>query len=229
MDDLDFAALLVSRLCHDLVSPVGAVVNGLEVLEDERDAAVRADALKLVASSAEMAAARLQYARIAFGAAGSAAAELDLNEVGRMASGLLSSGKIRLAWNAAPLNWPKDWAKLLMNCLLVAADALPRGGTLSVGTSSDAAVPGFQITAVGQNARVPDEVARMLWRPSDRPPGWPYHSALADAPACRPHRHETCSRNRRRFGHAGGGRGLRLQSSQVKRAFTRRKLGSPEC
>ena len=58
MSDLDFAAMLVSRVCHDLVSPVGAVVNGLEVLEDERDATMRADALKLVASSAALAAAR---------------------------------------------------------------------------------------------------------------------------------------------------------------------------
>ena len=88
MNDLEFAALLVSRLCHDLVSPVGAVVNGLEVLEEERDVALRADALNLVTSSADLAAARLQFARIAFGAAGSAGAELDLNEVGRMASGL---------------------------------------------------------------------------------------------------------------------------------------------
>src|SRR6202035_5255448 len=66
MNDLEFAALLVSRLCHDLVSPVGAVVNGLEVLEEERDAALRADALSLVTSGADLAAARLQFARIAF-------------------------------------------------------------------------------------------------------------------------------------------------------------------
>jgi len=75
MGELEFAALLVSRVCHDLVSPVGAVVNGLEVLEDERDATMRADALKLVTSSAEQATARLQFARIAFGAAGSRAAK----------------------------------------------------------------------------------------------------------------------------------------------------------
>src|SRR6516165_7666999 len=115
MNDLDFAALLVSRVCHDLVSPVGAVVNGLEILEDERDAAMRADALKLVASSAELAAARLQFARIAFGAAGSSGAELDLNEVGRMVRGLLNGGKVEVDWQGAAVNWPKDWAKLLMN------------------------------------------------------------------------------------------------------------------
>jgi histidine phosphotransferase ChpT len=138
------------------------VVNGLEVLEEERDAALRADALKLVTSSADLAAARLQFARIAFGAAGSAGAELDLNEVGRMATGLFSSSKITLSWSAAAVNWPKDWAKLLMNSLLVAAEALPRGGSVSVKTSSDAAVPAFRISAAGQNARVPDEVARVL-------------------------------------------------------------------
>lgn len=162
MNDLEFAALLVSRVCHDLVSPVGAVVNGLEVLEEERDAALRADALKLVASSAALAAARLQFARIAFGTAGSAGAELDLTEVGRMVGGFLSGGKIQLEWAAAPVNWPKDWAKLLMNCVVIAADTLPRGGTLSVKTSDDAAGPGFLISGVGQSARINEEVTRAL-------------------------------------------------------------------
>src|SRR5215469_14424657 len=118
MSDLDFAALLVSRVCHDLVSPVGAVVNGLEVLEEERDAAMRADALKLVTSSAALAAARLQFARIAYGAAGSTGAELDLNEVGRTVCGLLEGSKTEMTWEAAVVNWPKDWAKLLMNSAL---------------------------------------------------------------------------------------------------------------
>jgi histidine phosphotransferase ChpT len=160
MSDLEFAALLVSRVCHDLVSPVGAVVNGLEVLEDERDAAMRADALKLVASSAEQAAARLQFARIAFGAAGSAGAELDLNEVGRVVQGLLRGGKVEIDWQAAHANWPKDWAKLLMNAALLAADSLPRGGKVVVQTSADIAAPGFSIRAQGPNARLMDEVER---------------------------------------------------------------------
>ncbi|HEX3432041.1 MAG TPA: histidine phosphotransferase family protein [Rhizomicrobium sp.] len=162
MNDLDFAALLVSRVCHDLVSPVGAVVNGLEVLEEERDGALRADALKLVTSSASLAAARLQFARIAFGTAGSAGAELDLTEVGRMVGGFLSGGKSRLAWNAAPVNWPKDWAKLLMNCAVIAADALPRGGTVSVSTGGDVASPAFAIRASGQGARIHEEALLVL-------------------------------------------------------------------
>jgi histidine phosphotransferase ChpT len=162
LNDLDFAALLVSRVCHDLVSPVGAVVNGLEVLEDETDMAMRADALRLVAASAEQAAARLQFARIAFGAAGSAGAELDLAEVGRIMSGLLKGGKVELVWQVEAVNWPKDWAKLLMNAVLVGADSLPRGGKVYVETSGDAQAPKFSIRAAGSIARLTPEVERAL-------------------------------------------------------------------
>jgi len=162
MTDLDFAALLVSRVCHDLVSPVGAVVNGLEVLEDERDASMRADALKLVASSADQAAARLQFARIAFGAAGSAGAELDLNEIGRIVKGLSHGSKVVVDWQAAHVNWPKDWAKLLMNATLLASDGLPRGGNVRVETSVDGAAPSFTVRASGQGARMLEDVEKAM-------------------------------------------------------------------
>jgi len=162
MNDLDFAALLVSRVCHDLVSPVGAVVNGLEVLEDETDIAMRADALRLVAASAEQAAARLQFARIAFGAAGSAGAELDLTEIGRIMTGLLKGGKVDFVWQPDPVNWPKDWAKLLMNVVLSAADCLPRGGRVTVETSKDIEAPGFRVIASGAVVRLLVESERAL-------------------------------------------------------------------
>lgn len=162
MDDIDIAALLVSRLCHDLVSPVGAVVNGLEVLEDENDAAMRADALRLVAASAEQASVRLQFARLAFGAAGSAGAELDLAEVGRLVSGLLSGGRIELVWNLEPVYWPKDWAKLLMNAVLFITDCLPRGGTVTVERPEGAARPRFCVAARGPMVRLSAEADRAL-------------------------------------------------------------------
>ena len=119
MNEIEFSALMVSRVCHDLVGPLGAVVNGLEVLEDERDAAMRDDAIRLVASSANQALARIQFMRIAFGAAGSAGAELDLGEVGRLVQGLLEGGKVKLEWNVPQTYWAKDWAKLLMNSALL--------------------------------------------------------------------------------------------------------------
>jgi histidine phosphotransferase ChpT len=162
MNDMEFSAFLVSRVCHDLVGPLGAVVNGLEVLEDERDATMRADALKIVTSSAAQALARLQFMRIAFGAAGSAGAELDLGEVHRLLEGLFSGGKVALHWEVPHLNWPKDWAKLVMNAAVIATDCLPRGGTLRIETSEDPAVAGFKIVATGQGARIVEDVERAL-------------------------------------------------------------------
>ena len=162
MTEIEFAALLVSRVCHDLVGPLGAVVNGMEVLEDERDPAMRADAIKLVTMSADQALARIQFMRIAFGAAGSAGAELDLGEIGRLMSGLLEGGKVQLTWNVPRLIWAKDWAKLLMNATLLAADCLPRGGTVTVEAGADPLSPSFHIRAQGLNARVTDEVNNAL-------------------------------------------------------------------
>src|ERR1700760_2881144 len=162
MNEIEFSALMVSRVCHDLVGPLGAVVNGLEVLEEERDAAMREDALPRVASSANQALARIQFMRIAFGAAGSAGAELDLGEIGRLTEGLLQGGKVQLVWNAQRLYWPKDWAKLLMNATLLAADCLPRGGVVTVETSSDAQAPSFHIRAEGLNARATEKVDRAV-------------------------------------------------------------------
>src|SRR6185437_8785058 len=162
MTEIEFAALLVSRVCHDLVGPLGAVVNGMEVLEDERDPTMRADAIKLVTMSADQALARIQFMRIAFGAAGSAGAELDLGEIGRLVTGLLEGGKVKLDWQVPHAYWAKDWAKLLMNAALLGADSLPRGGSVTVVAGADAKAPSFKVTATGQVARLPEEVERTL-------------------------------------------------------------------
>jgi histidine phosphotransferase ChpT len=162
ISEIEFAALLVSRVCHDLVGPLGAVVNGMEVLEDERDAEMRADAIRLVMSSAEQALARIQFMRIAFGAAGSAGAELDLAETGRLVAGLLAGGKSTVAWETGAVYWPKDWAKLLMNATLLAADCLPRGGAVTVRIGSDPGVPSFHIRGTGTHVRVAEDVQRLL-------------------------------------------------------------------
>ena len=162
MTDLEFSAFLVSRVCHDLVGPLGAVVNGLEVLEDERDAAMRADALKIVTSSANQALARLQFMRLAFGAAGSAGAELDLGEVGRLIAGLMTVGRVSLEWEPPHVQWPKDWAKLLMNVVLIGADCLPRGGVVRVEANGEGQAPGFKVIATGATVRVSEDVERAL-------------------------------------------------------------------
>ncbi|MGH6827461.1 MAG: histidine phosphotransferase family protein [Rhizomicrobium sp.] len=160
MNELELSALMVSRVCHDLVGPLGAVVNGLEVLEDERDAKMREDALRLVATSAGQALARIQFMRIAFGAAGSAGAELDLGEIGRLVGGVIEGGRVRLEWSVPHAYWPKDRAKLLMNVALLGAESLPRGGLVKV--LVEAGSKTFHVHAAGQVARLAQETLGAL-------------------------------------------------------------------
>src|ERR671938_32356 len=132
LDSLDLAALLCSLVCHDVISPVGAIVNGLEVLEDENDASMRDFAFDLIRKSARQASARLQFTRLAFGAAGSAGASIDLGDAEQAARGLFQDDKITLAWSSPRALLPKNKVKLLLNLLVTAMSAIPRGGAINV-------------------------------------------------------------------------------------------------
>lgn len=162
MTELEFAALLVSRVCHDLVGPLGAVVNGIEVMEEEHEAAVRSDALGVVASSAEQALRRLQFLRLAFGAAGAMGGEVDLYEVGSLISGWFIGTRIEIDWKPTHAAWPKTWSKLVMNAAMIGADCLPRGGRLTIETPADPARHGFDIVATGSGARISEPSAQAL-------------------------------------------------------------------
>jgi histidine phosphotransferase ChpT len=162
LDALDLAALLCSRVCHDLISPTGAIVNGLEVLEDGGDAETKTFALDLIKKSARTASARLQFCRLAFGAAGSAGAQIDVGDAETMARGFIEDGKIKLAWNLPRLLLPKNRVKLLLNMLIIASQTIPRGGTLTVDPSGEGEAMGFRITAAGVNARIPQAVPSLL-------------------------------------------------------------------
>jgi histidine phosphotransferase ChpT len=155
LEALDLAALLCSRVCHDVISPVGAIVNGLEVLEDEKDASMRDFALDLINKSARQASARLQFARLAFGAAGSAGAAIDLGDAEQVAKGFISDDKTALFWSAPRALLPKNKVKLLLNLLLVGMAAIPRGGSLDTSVSLDGDNASFLIKAKGTNARIP--------------------------------------------------------------------------
>ena len=162
LDALDLAALLCSRVCHDLISPTGAIVNGLEVLEDGGDAETKTFALDLIKKSARTASARLQFCRLAFGAAGSAGAQIDVGDAEAMARGFIEDGKIKLAWNLPRLLLPKNRVKLLLNMLIIASQTIPRGGTLTVDPLGEGETTGFRITAAGLNARIPQAVPALL-------------------------------------------------------------------
>jgi len=98
---LDLAALLCSRVCHDVISPVGAIVNGLEVLDGEQDEEMRAVAMELIKKSAISASARLQFCRLAFGAAGSFGASIDTGDAEKVAREVFASDRTSLQWTAA--------------------------------------------------------------------------------------------------------------------------------
>jgi len=155
IDALDLAALLCSRVCHDLISPVGAIVNGLEVLEDDNDEETKTFAMDLIKKSAGAASAKLQFCRIAFGAAGSAGAQIDSGDAERVARGFLEDEKTKLDWQLPRLLLPKNRIKLLLNMLLVAGQAIPRGGRLAVAPVGEGESMGFTVTATGTNAKVP--------------------------------------------------------------------------
>ena len=162
LDALDLAALWCSRVCHDLISPTGAIVNGLEVLEDGGDAETKTFALDLIKRSARTASARLQFCRLAFGAAGSAGAQIDVGDAEAMARGFIEDGKITLAWNLPRVLLPKNRVKLLLNMLIIASQTIPRGGTLTVDPTGAGETMGFRITAAGLNARIPQAVPALL-------------------------------------------------------------------
>jgi histidine phosphotransferase ChpT len=162
LDALDLAALLCSRVCHDLISPVGAVVNGLEVLEDDNDEQTKTFALELIKKSARQASARLQFCRLAFGAAGSVGAAIDLGDAETVARGFLEDDKTRLNWNLPRALLPKNRVKLVLNMLIVAAQTVPRGGSLTLDPIGEGERAGFRIVANGLNARIPQAIPGLL-------------------------------------------------------------------
>jgi histidine phosphotransferase ChpT len=157
---LDLAALLCSRVCHDVISPVGAIVNGLEVLEDEKDADMRIFAMDLIKKSARTASARLQFCRLAFGAAGSAGAAIDTGDAENVARGLIADDRTKLDWNAPRILLPKNKVKLILNMCLIAAAAIPRGGVITVTVANEGAE--LSVEARGTNARVAAHVPTLL-------------------------------------------------------------------
>jgi histidine phosphotransferase ChpT len=134
MNPVDLASLLCSRLCHDLMSPVGALNNGIELLADETDPDMREKCLELLADSARASANKLKFFRLAFGAAGGFGEEVDTHEAEAALEGLFGpERRIELGWVVADDKLPKVAVKVLLNLALIGGDALVRGGRLDVG------------------------------------------------------------------------------------------------
>ena len=160
LDPLDLAALLCSRVCHDVISPVGAIVNGLEVLDDERDPDTRAFALDLIKKSAGTASAKLQFCRLAFGAAGSAGASIDTGDAETVTRGLITDDRVKLDWRAARVLMPKNQVKLVLNMCLIAIAAIPRGGVITVTTGEDGTMA--RVETSGGHIRIASGVSGLI-------------------------------------------------------------------
>lgn len=153
--DLNVVQLLCSRLCHDLVGPVGAINNGLELVEELGGEAGN-EAMELVASTAKQVSERLQYFRVAFGLAASAVQTTA--EVRALLTPAVIGGKVQIVWPQAdqkqPLVFDYNGVKLLLNMVMLAAEAMPRGGRLDVNVMKTPTSAIISVTANGQGARM---------------------------------------------------------------------------
>jgi len=162
LEGLDLAALLCSRVCHDLISPVGAIMNGLEVMEDGKDEETSKFAMDLIKKSAKTASAKLQFCRLAFGAAGSAGAQIDTGDAEKVARGLIEDDRTKVGWNLPRVLMAKNRVKLLLNMLLIAAQAIPRGGQITVDPVGEGDTIGFKLSVTGTNAKIPQAIPPLL-------------------------------------------------------------------
>jgi histidine phosphotransferase ChpT len=162
LEALDLAALLCSRVCHDIISPVGAIINGLEVLDEKNGEDMKDFAFDLIRKSAAQASAKLQFARLAFGAAGSTGAEIDLGDAEKVATGYMQGEKAEFSFQAPRVLMAKNKVKLLLNLILLAVGAVPRGGSIAVVVEGDAERPLFTLRSSGPSARIPPAFEKLV-------------------------------------------------------------------
>jgi histidine phosphotransferase ChpT len=163
----DLAAMLCSRVCHDLINPIGAIGNGLEVLTDPSQSEMAEGARDLIASAAKQSRAKLEFARLAYGASSTTGTDIDTRECERVARLLFEIEKADLEWNAPLILLPKHKAKLFMNMLLIAAGSVPRGGVVTASITGEAGQEKFEFTSRSdpekrQKTLVPSGAAGLL-------------------------------------------------------------------
>ncbi len=162
MEDLDLAALLSTRICHDLVGPVGALGNGVELLAEEDGADLREQALDLLGMSAEQASRRLRFFRLACGTMKWGDEPMDEGEARAAAAGMLEAGRTTLDWPAGGVaGLTQGRARALLNLVLVAAECLPSSGEVRVGPGAGG---GTELAATGSGARLDEAIADALVR-----------------------------------------------------------------
>lgn len=162
-DSLEFAALLCSRLCHDLLSPVGAFSNGLELMADETDPNMRERCLALLVESARTSASKLKFFRLAFGSAGGFGDAVPTAEAKSAIEGMFAgTGRVKLGWMVPDDTLSKPATKILLNLALIGGEALVRGGQLDVGVEQNGGAMELVVRAQGQKIVLDRELRHAL-------------------------------------------------------------------
>lgn len=163
LSSLDLASLLCSRLCHDLLSPVGALSNGLELLAEEKDPEMRKRCMELLEQSARTSADKLKFFRLAYGAAGGFGENISINEPKALIEALVAgNARITLGWALGATTLPKPAIKVMLNLAHIAIDALVRGGTLDIGAEQRDGASEIVVRAAGPKIAFDPVVGRAL-------------------------------------------------------------------
>ncbi|WP_373488881.1 histidine phosphotransferase family protein [Blastomonas sp.] len=163
MPETELASLLCSRLCHDLLSPIGAMNNGLELLADESDPEMRARCIELLTDSARASANKVKFFRLAFGAAGGFGDKVDVNEARALIEALVADKqRVTLAWHVPSPLLAKPAVKVLLNLALIGLEGLVRGGDLVIGAEEQDGTCEIAVSASGPKVVIDDTIAAAL-------------------------------------------------------------------
>lgn len=161
VDDVALASLLSSRICHDLVSPVGALNNGVEIIDGGADPEFREHAMRVISQSSRQARSRLAFYRVAFGAGSGLADSAHLDEVRDLVTSFFDGSRLTVEWEPDEETLDRNLVKLFMNLILIGSEALPRGGLLRVGVMRKAAM-NLIVIAEGPSTKFGDRVRSLL-------------------------------------------------------------------
>lgn len=156
------SALLCARICHDLISPVGALGTAIEILDDPDNVEMHEDALNLVRMSSRQASAKLKFLRLAFGASGSAPGVIPTADVTQLSNNMFADSKPDLVWNIDSDGIDKDHARILLNLIMLAVQAAPRGGTVTISRHGQTDGAEFVLVSEGPKVRLNPAVEKAI-------------------------------------------------------------------
>lgn len=156
------AALLSARICHDLISPIGALGTAIEVLDDDGNTEMHEDAMGLVRLSSKQAGAKLRFLRLAFGAGGSAPGIIAVEELKSLTADMYEGGKATIRWEDCLNGLEKNTARLLLNLTMLAVQAVPRGGDIVISATETNGAVTLSLAATGPKSRLDINVEKTL-------------------------------------------------------------------